>query len=581
MIFEEHFGLRHRDAALRGADASAPRGENPKIESGDTSPQSKTGSFGMRSHETALRGADASAPHSENPKIENGDTSPQSKWKPYPKYRDSGVEWLGPVPEGWEVIRLKNMTKINPEILYEDTDPEMNLIYIDIGGVDSNGRILEKLEYPFAMAPSRARRIVKNGDIIVSTVRTYLRAIAKMQDPDPNTIVSTGFAVIRCENPLLSEYAFYSLRAPYFVDWIVANSKGVSFPAISETDVASFFVIVPSNNEQSAISTFLDRETSKIDSLIAKKERLIELLQEKRTALITRAVTKGLFGMRHRDAALDGADASAPGSGSPQTESGDTSPQSKAGYSGTPPHVNPIPGSQGPQGRTTPKFKDSGVEWLGEVPAHWQIKRLKYLLKSQKAAIKTGPFGSQLQSSEMMAGEIKVYNQRNVIDGDFIGGENYISEDKFDELKAFQVFSGDLLVTTRGSIGRCAELPENAEKGILHPCLMRLQVNRKLIDNNFLELLIEQSGLILEQLHFMSNATTIDVIYSESMKEVWNAIPPFSEQLEILNYLKKEMDEIDTLISRIQSAISLLKEYRTALISAAVTGKIDVRGEFA
>lgn len=216
------------------------------------------------------------------------------RFKSYPAYRDSGVEWLGEIPTGWEVKRLKRLAKLNPEALSEDMDPTFEMAYVDIGGVDGLGRINDRERVTFAAAPSRARRVVRDGDVIVSTVRTYLRAIAPVRAPEPGMIVSTGFAVVRPTDDLTTEYAAYALRAPYFVERVVANSKGVSFPAINESEMATYEIAVPSEPEQRAIAAFLDRETAKIDALVARKERLIALLQEQRTALITRAVTKGL-----------------------------------------------------------------------------------------------------------------------------------------------------------------------------------------------------------------------------------------------------------------------------------------------
>jgi type I restriction enzyme M protein len=229
--------------------------------------------------------------------------------------------------------------------------------------------------------------------------------------------------------------------------------------------------------------------------------------------------------------------------------------------------------------RANVPMKDSGVAWLGEIPAHWAVKRLKFLLRPIKGAIKTGPFGSQLQSQEMLAGEIKVYNQRNVIDRDFRGGDNYISLEKFAELRAFETFPGDLLITTPGSIGRCAVLPPGAEQGILHPCLVRVQPNQAGVLTAFLEILVGECDIVLDQLRFMNNATTIDVIYSESLREVWLTIPPVQEQAEIVAYAAREARKTHTLVVKVHEAIDRLKELRTALISAAVTGKIDVRGE--
>ncbi|MDP3938111.1 MAG: restriction endonuclease subunit S, partial [Deltaproteobacteria bacterium] len=438
------------------------------------------------------------------------------RFKPYPAYKDSGVEWLGEIPAHWEVRRLKHLALLNPESLGEDSDPSLDMIYVDIGGVDSLGRIFQRESLTFATAPSRARRLVRDGDVIVSTVRTYLRAIAPINDPESTLVVSTGFAVVRPADDLSTGYAAYALRAPYFVERVVANSKGVSFPAINESEMATYAIAAPPPEEQHAIAAFLDREAARIDALVAKKERLIELLQEKRTALITRAVTKGLD-----------------------------------------PNVH---------------MKDSGVEWLGEIPAHWEVKRLKHLLRPQKGAIKTGPFGSQLQSVEMLAGDIKVYNQRSVLDRDFASGDNYISLEKFDELRSFETFPGDLLITTRGSIGRCAVLPADAERGILHPCVMRIQADQRRISTRFLESLIQDCGIVLEQLRLRSNATTIDVIYSESLKEVSIVVPPVKDQDAIGAFLDRETTRIDALVAQVRDALDRLTELRTALISAAVTG---------
>src|SRR3989442_235380 len=161
--------------------------------------------------------------------------SARRRFKPYPAYKDPGVEWLGEVPAHWKVRRLKHLASLNPESLGEDSDPGLELVYVDIGGVDSLGRIAERESLTFGSAPSRARRLVRGGDVIVSTVRTYLRAIAPVNDLESNLVVSTGFAVVRPADDLTPDYAAYALRAPYFVERVVANSKGGSFPAINDS----------------------------------------------------------------------------------------------------------------------------------------------------------------------------------------------------------------------------------------------------------------------------------------------------------------------------------------------------------
>jgi len=205
--------------------------------------------------------------------------------------KDSGVEWLGKISENWNVRRLRFLVSINDETLSEKTDPQFEMIYVDIGGVDRYQGIFERTEYLFNTAPSRARRIVRDGDVIISTVRTYLRAITRIKSPENNLIVSTGFAVIRPTSRLNSEFAAYALRATYFIESIVANSTGVSYPAIEASTVSGFSIPFPEFKEQERIATYLNRETAKIDTLVAKVRGAIASLKEYRTALISAAVT--------------------------------------------------------------------------------------------------------------------------------------------------------------------------------------------------------------------------------------------------------------------------------------------------
>jgi len=159
--------------------------------------------------------------------------------------KDSGIEWLGQIPAQWDVLRLKYLSSINDEVLNEKTDPRFELIYVDIGGVDQYQGIVASEELVFETAPSRARRIVRDGDVIISTVRTYLRAIAPIKHPESNLIVSTGFAVIRPSSALESNFAPYALRASHFIESVVANSDGVSYPAIDTSKMSCFSVATP------------------------------------------------------------------------------------------------------------------------------------------------------------------------------------------------------------------------------------------------------------------------------------------------------------------------------------------------
>ena len=172
-----------------------------------------------------------------------------------------------------------------------------------------------------------------------------------------------------------------------------------------------------------------------------------------------------------------------------------------------------------------PKYKRSGVEWIGDIPEHWEVKKIKYLLCPRRGALKTGPFGSQLRNSDLTSEGIKVYNQRSVLDYDFDSGDDYVSEEKYYGLREFEVSPGDLLITTRGTIGKCAIFPEGQERGILHPCLIRIQFDQKLISNRYAEAYIQGSRSFAESVLYNSNATTIEVIYGQTLRDVIIVIP--------------------------------------------------------
>lgn len=191
--------------------------------------------------------------------------------------------------------RLKYVASINDEALGEDVAPDYELEYIDIGNVDSSGIIHEVAPHSFADAPSRARRRVRDGDVIISCVRTYLQAIAAILNPPDNLIVSTGFAVIRPWRGVFDAgFAKYALREPSFLAEVEKRSVGVSYPAINASDLANISVHLPPVPSQRTVADYLDRETVRLDALVTAKERVLGLLVEKRRALITQAVTRGL-----------------------------------------------------------------------------------------------------------------------------------------------------------------------------------------------------------------------------------------------------------------------------------------------
>lgn len=207
------------------------------------------------------------------------------------KRKPSGIQWLGDIPEHWDVLRLKYVASINDEALTETTDPSFEMSYVDIGSVDPIRGIVSSEEMIFEDAPSRARRIVRDGDTIISTVRTYLRAIAPVRNPEKkNMIVSTGFAVVR-PREISPRFLAYLLSDPRFVSEIMARSVGVSYPAVNAADIGNISIAVPGRIEQESIAEFLDRETARLDTIVSEVEIAIRRLGEYRNALVTAAVT--------------------------------------------------------------------------------------------------------------------------------------------------------------------------------------------------------------------------------------------------------------------------------------------------
>lgn len=416
----------------------------------------------------------------------------------YPKYKASGVEWLGDVPEGWGVAPVKYVATHNDDILDETTDPETEILYVDISGVNALDGIKTKEPMLFSAAPSRARRRVKHGDTIISTVRTYLRAIAGVRNPEGNLVVSTGFAVVRPGVDQFPDYIGYVLSAACFIEQVIARSTGVGYPAINASELVRIPVALPPLPEQTAIAEFLDRETGKIDGLVAEQRRLMELLKEKRQAVISHAVTKGLN-----------------------------------------PHA---------------PMKPSGIEWLGDVPVGWEVAKTSYFYKVA--------MGQTILAEDLIEhGEWPVFS---ATDGDhYFGRIN-------DPIVRLNV--GDIVIPARGnSIGSVKLVTEPAtttQTTIYCKPLAPGKLNANFVYQYF-------RGCKASLFYFTQ--TAIPQITVREVNSNAIVIPPFSEQTEIVAFLKTELSKFDALTAEAQRAIDLLQERRTALISAAVTGQIDVR----
>lgn len=203
-------------------------------------------------------------------------------------YKPSGLDYLGDIPTDWITKPLKRCAAINAETLPETTNDDFEFFYIDIGAV-ATGMLVEDPELiRFANAPSRARRIVRMGDTIISTVRTYLKAVYFIQEDLTNLIVSTGFAVLRPADFVEPEFLSYAIQSNYFVDCVTANSVGVAYPAIAESRLATFKIVLPpTRREQSDIIAEIKREAKQLDEAILRTRKEIELIREYRQKLIS------------------------------------------------------------------------------------------------------------------------------------------------------------------------------------------------------------------------------------------------------------------------------------------------------
>lgn len=207
---------------------------------------------------------------------------------PNVKMKDSGIEWIGEVPEHWEVKRLKNVVECNAKSLGENTPKDSIIKYVEISDVDHVHGINNIQSLMFGEAPSRARRITQKGDIIISTVRTYLKAIAKIEDDD--IIVSTGFAVLhptKCNG----EYLAYYILSESFINRVEMLSKGTSYPAINASDLVSINVLIPPLPEQHAIATYLGDKCAKIDTIVSNLDKQISRYADLKCSLIDEVIT--------------------------------------------------------------------------------------------------------------------------------------------------------------------------------------------------------------------------------------------------------------------------------------------------
>lgn len=425
----------------------------------------------------------------------------------YEKYKDSGISWIGKVPEGWNKCRFKNFMTLITDASTSDNKIGLENIESGTGKYVQTDSEFEGNGIAF-----------KPHDIVYGKLRPYLQKVW-CAEFEGNAV--GDFFVFRNKCNSTSSFLKYLLLSDNFTQFANGTTYGAKMPRVSSNAILDQEFYIPSLSEQEAIANYLDKKTAEIDKIIAEREKKIELLNELKSSIISRAVTKGIN-----------------------------------------PHA---------------KMKDSGIDWIGEIPEDWELMKIKQIALPGKGSIKTGPFGTQLKGDDLKTeGEVCVYNQRNVIDNNFNDIHFWVSKEKANSLSGFYTRPYDLLITSRGTIGKCALLSPKFPMGILHPCLIALRINTHISLYDWVRMFIQYSNSFKEDICLKSNATTIDVIYSDTLKNVFIPVPPLEIQDKIIKHIRNEFSNIDNIVSKIGSEISLLREYKQSLISEVVTGKRKV-----
>ncbi len=416
-----------------------------------------------------------------------------AKYKAYPEYKDSGVEWLGLVPKSWTICRLKNLATIKNGLDYKFVQADDGYPVMGSGG-----------QFTFA-----SEFMYDKPSVLLGRKGTIDRPL---YINEPFWTVDTMYYT-ELSKGVDAKYLYYLALTIQFSRY----STNTALPSMTQEHLSNYkFSLPKAEPEQRKIIEFLDHETAKIDSLIEKQQQLIELLKEKRQAVIGHAVTKGL---------------------------------------------NPdVP------------MKDSGVEWLGEVPAHWIIAQLKF----NTLEMQTGPFGSQLHAEDYVIDGIPLINPAHMNAGVIIPDPKVtVDEATQERLERHKLSEGEIIFSRRGELGRCAVVKKNNEGWLCGTGSLKAKLTKKIIPD-YAYTLISSEGVVSE-LTLESKGSTMANLNTETLGRIRLPVPPISEQEAILDYIRIISDKYDYLIRSADTAIRLMQERRTALISAAVTGKIDVR----
>ena len=426
-----------------------------------------------------------------------------SRYKPYPAYKDSGVEWIGQVPEHWENLRIKRSARLRNE---RRNDSPAGLPYVGLEDIEPESGRYVPTTGTSRQSDDSMVGVFRADDVLYGKLRPYLRkAIVAEQDG----VCSTEFLVLSAERA----------SAPWLHRWLLtsevtqqieAGCEGAKMPRTDWEHVGSIPMPLPSLVEQTAIAAAIDRENSRIDALIAKKTRFIELLKEKRQALITQAVTKGLD--------------------------------------------------------PTVPMKDSGVEWIGEVPAHWKMLKVGRVTKRVKTGGTPSGAGQEMFSEQGENWFSPADFRSNLY---LTESTRRLSEQGSALVRKFPAETV-LLVGIGATIGKVGI----AER----ECSCNQQINAIVCaDDVAPEFLAHRLGAARDFIIKCGKYTTLPIINQEDTRALPVPLPSIEEQREIVSMINEQTQRLDRVVEKTLTSIDLLKERRSALITAAVTGQIDLR----
>lgn len=436
----------------------------------------------------------------------------------YPKYKDSGVKWLGEVPAHWDVRKMKWVAKMESGHTPNKKVPEYwengNIPWVSLNdtGYLKEHNYISDTAYQvteLGIANSSAhllpvRAVVFSRDATIGRCAITTRPMA----------VSQHFIAWICRDSMTPEYLLQVLRS--MTQELDSLTTGATLKTIGMPEVRTLVTPVPPFGEQVAVTAFLNRETAKIDTLVAEQQRLIDLLKEKRQAVISHAVTKGL---------------------------------------------NPnVP------------MKSSGFEWLGDVPAHWAVLPLKRLI-AEGTSISYGI----VQPGEPLEDGVPFVQTTNMSTGDFaLANLQKTTIEIAGMYPRSRLSGGEVILGIRASIGSAHVVPQALAGANLSRGVARIVPGSK-VSSRYLVAYFGTAA-VSWYWELSKQGSTFNEVSIETVRDLTVCVPPTDEQAAITEYVDIEVRRFDVLTAEAQRAIDLLQERRSALISAAVTGQIDVRG---